>query len=71
MTTADGKVRTGILVERSPEAIKLKDAQASVVRIALKDVESMQAQKKSLMPEQLLAISRRNKPLTCWPTWNR
>jgi len=52
--TAEGKTYTGILAERTAESAALKDAQGNVVRFRLKDVESFQPQKKSLMPDDLL-----------------
>ncbi len=52
--TADGKTSTGILAERNAESAALKDAQGKIVRIRLKDVESFDPQKKSLMPDALL-----------------
>jgi len=52
--TADGKTYTGIVAERNGESAALKDAQGKIVRIRLKDVESFEPQKKSLMPDALL-----------------
>jgi uncharacterized repeat protein (TIGR03806 family) len=52
--TADGKAYTGIFAEKSAESAALKDAQGNIVRFQLKDVESFQPQKKSLMPDDLL-----------------
>jgi putative heme-binding domain-containing protein len=54
VVTSAGKAVTGILVARTNEAVTLKDAQANQVRISMADVETIQPQKKSLMPEQLL-----------------
>ncbi len=52
--TTDGKAYTGIVAERNAESAALKDAQGNVVRFRLKDVESFDPQKKSLMPDGLL-----------------
>lgn len=49
--TTDGRVLTGVLVERTDDAIRLKDAQAKEIVIALKDIEFTAPQQKSLMPE--------------------
>jgi putative heme-binding domain-containing protein len=51
---ADGKTHSGIVVERSVESAALKDAQGNIVRFKLKDVETFEPQKKSLMPDGLL-----------------
>jgi len=52
--TIDGKTHSGIVAERSGESAALKDAQGNIVRFKLKDVESFEPQKKSLMPDGLL-----------------
>jgi uncharacterized repeat protein (TIGR03806 family) len=52
--TTGGKAYTGIVAERNAESAALKDAQGNVVRFRLKDVESFDPQKKSLMPDGLL-----------------
>ncbi len=49
--TSDGRVLTGVLVERTDDAIRLRDVQAKEVLIALKDIEFTAPQQKSLMPE--------------------
>ncbi|MDA1053711.1 MAG: PQQ-dependent sugar dehydrogenase [Planctomycetota bacterium] len=49
--TSDGRVLTGVLVERTDDAMRLKDAQAKEVLVALKDIEFTAPQQKSLMPE--------------------
>jgi len=49
--TSDGRVLTGVLVERTNDAIRLKDAQAKEILIAIKDVQFTAPQQKSLMPE--------------------
>ncbi len=54
MQTADGKDHSGIVAERNAESAALKDAQGNVTRFRLKDVESFEPQKKSLMPDGLL-----------------
>jgi putative heme-binding domain-containing protein len=52
--TADGRVYTGLLVSRTEKEVVLKDAKDQEIRLPAKKVESLVAQKKSLMPEQLL-----------------
>ncbi len=52
--TAGGKAYTGVVAERNAESAALKDAQGNVIRFRLKDVESFEPQKKSLMPDSLL-----------------
>jgi uncharacterized repeat protein (TIGR03806 family) len=52
--TRDGKTRTGLVLERSREAATLIDAQGNTERIAFKDIEAFEPQRKSLMPDSLL-----------------
>lgn len=52
--TADGRVVTGLLVDRNDQEVVLKDAQAKVVRIPATEIELIAPQQKSLMPELLL-----------------
>ena len=52
--TVDGKTHSGIVAERGAESAALKDAQGNIVRFKLKEVESFEPQKKSLMPDGLL-----------------
>jgi putative heme-binding domain-containing protein len=54
LETKDGRIITGLLVEKSKEAVVLKDAQAKTVRIPNAEVESLAPQSRSLMPELLL-----------------
>jgi putative heme-binding domain-containing protein len=49
--TAAGTVHTGLLVERTKEAIVLRDAENRRHRIAADDIENLVQQPKSLMPE--------------------
>src|SRR5262249_46606751 len=49
-----GQVHSGLLVERSPREIVLKDARNEVIKIRPVDVEQLVPQPKSLMPELLL-----------------
>ena len=51
--TTGGAVHTGIVVERTPERIVLRDAEKSV-ELAAKDVKRMVALEKSIMPDSLL-----------------
>lgn len=52
--TDDGKVQSGLLIERTDEQITLKDAAGKDIKVAADTVELMVAQKKSLMPEMQL-----------------
>jgi len=52
--TDGGQIHTGLLVEKSAEAIVLKDAKNEVARIPAADVASMVPSQKSLMPDLLL-----------------
>jgi putative heme-binding domain-containing protein len=52
--THDGKTRTGLIQERSREAVTLIDAQGNTERIAFKNIEAFEPQRKSLMPDNLL-----------------
>ena len=52
--TASGQLHTGLLIEKSDTTVILRPATGKDVRIDAKDLVGMQAQKTSLMPEQLL-----------------
>ncbi len=52
--TSDGRVLTGLLVERSAQEVVLKDAQNQVLRVPAEEVELLAPQQQSLMPELLL-----------------
>ena len=52
--TAEGQVHTGLLVEKTAEAITLRTAQNKDIRIPSRDVEQLVPQRQSLMPELLL-----------------
>ncbi len=52
--TKQGRVHAGLLVQQSDEEVVLKDNQHQLIRIARADVEVLQPQEKSLMPEMLL-----------------
>ena len=52
--TKDGRVVSGLAVEKSATAIVLKDAQGKTVRLMNAEVERMVPQSRSLMPELLL-----------------
>ena len=49
-----GQVLSGLLAERTPSEVGLKDARNQTVRIPSADVERMEMQARSLMPELLL-----------------
>jgi uncharacterized repeat protein (TIGR03806 family) len=52
--TTDGKVRTGLVLERKGDTVTIADAQGQSERIPLKSIEAFEPQKKSLMPDSLL-----------------
>jgi uncharacterized repeat protein (TIGR03806 family) len=54
VATKAGQVITGVIVERSPKAIALRDAQNNLIRLAAGDVDQMAAQQQSIMPDLLL-----------------
>jgi putative heme-binding domain-containing protein len=54
LVTKSGLVATGLLVEKGAEHIVLKDAKAQLTRVAAAEVQSLDRQKQSLMPELLL-----------------
>lgn len=51
---SDGRLQTGLLVERTEQAISLKDNKGKVTTLALADVEQLAPQQQSLMPDLLL-----------------
>ena len=52
--TVDGKVHTGLLIEKNLERLVLKDAKNQEIRLAAKDIEEITPQQQSLMPDLLL-----------------
>jgi putative heme-binding domain-containing protein len=54
LETKDGRVTSGLIVEKTPREVVLKDAQAKTVRIPSSEVEQLVPQSRSLMPELLL-----------------
>lgn len=50
----DGRVYTGLLVERTEQAVSLKDNKGNVTTFALADTEQLAPQQQSLMPDLLL-----------------
>ncbi len=54
LETKDGRVMTGLVVEKNGREVVLKDAQGKTVRIPGGDVEHLVPQSRSLMPELLL-----------------
>jgi uncharacterized repeat protein (TIGR03806 family) len=54
LATNAGRVHSGLLVERNEREIALRDAQNQEIRVAVSDVEVLDAQKQSLMPDLLL-----------------
>ena len=54
LETKDGRVLTGLVVEKNGREVVLKDAQGKTVRIPGGEVEHLVPQSRSLMPELLL-----------------
>lgn len=54
LETKAGQVYSGILVEKSPQEVVLKDARNELIRVRAADVDQLVSQPKSLMPELLL-----------------
>ncbi len=52
--TSDGRLHSGLLVERTEQAVALKDNKGNVVRLAAADIELLAPQQQSLMPDLLL-----------------
>ncbi len=52
--TKSGVITAGMLVERTPREVVLKDARNETIRVAADDIETVTPQGKSLMPELLL-----------------
>ncbi|HEX3314021.1 MAG TPA: PQQ-dependent sugar dehydrogenase [Gemmataceae bacterium] len=52
--TTSGKLYTGLLIEKSNAIVVLRPATGKDVRLDAKDIVGLQAQRTSLMPEQLL-----------------
>jgi putative heme-binding domain-containing protein len=52
--TADGQLYTGVLVDKNDKEVVLRDVNDKEIRLPAGKVAGMLAQKKSLMPEQLL-----------------
>ena len=53
MVTADGRVITGRLEQQSSDEVTLRTAENQLMRVAARDVESLQKQTTSLMPGDL------------------
>jgi putative heme-binding domain-containing protein len=54
VSTTDGRVLTGVVVEKDNQVVVLRGADAQNVTVLLTQIEEMAAQRKSLMPEGLL-----------------
>jgi putative heme-binding domain-containing protein len=54
LETKDGRVSTGLVVEKSAREVVLKDAQGKTVRVPGAEVKQLVPQSRSLMPELLL-----------------
>lgn len=54
LVTEDGDVHSGLMVEKTAERVTLRDAQNRLHTVASADIQQLQQQPQSLMPEQLL-----------------
>jgi uncharacterized repeat protein (TIGR03806 family) len=54
LETKDGRVLTGLIVEKRAQELVLKDAQGKTIRVPNDDVQQVVPQSRSLMPELLL-----------------
>jgi putative heme-binding domain-containing protein len=52
--TKDGRVITGLVVEKTDQSVVIRDAQAKTVQIPKAEIERLAPQSRSLMPELLL-----------------
>jgi putative membrane-bound dehydrogenase-like protein len=55
-TTRKGQVYTGLKVAKTADEVVLRDANAQEIRIATKDLEELTPSKKSLMPDNVVAL---------------
>jgi putative membrane-bound dehydrogenase-like protein len=55
-TTKKGQVYSGLKISQSAEEVVLRDATGKDVRLARKDVETLEASKRSLMPANVVAL---------------
>ncbi len=54
LVTVDGRVLTGLLLERTDSMVTLRDAQGNEHRVLKDDIDELVSQPRSLMPELLL-----------------
>ena len=54
LETKDGRVLSGLAVERTKDAVVLKDAQGKTIKVASVEIDRLVPQSRSLMPELLL-----------------
>ena len=54
LETKDGRVLSGLAVERTKDAVVLKDAQGKTIKVASAEIDRLVPQSRSLMPELLL-----------------
>lgn len=52
--TKQGKLHSGLVIEKSGEQITLKDGQGNLIQLPAAEISNMISQQKSLMPENLL-----------------
>ena len=54
LVTLSGKVHIGLLVEKTPEKVVIKNASKEVITVPAADIQILQMQEKSMMPDLLL-----------------
>ena len=54
LETKDGRVLSGLAVERTKDGVVLKDAQGKTIKVASAEIDRLVPQPRSLMPELLL-----------------
>ena len=54
LETKDGRVLSGLAVERTKDAVVLKDAQGKTIKVPSAEIDRLVPQSRSLMPELLL-----------------
>jgi len=52
--TVDGRVHTGLLIEKNLEQVVLKDAKNKEIRLSVNDIDEIVPQQLSMMPDLLL-----------------
>ncbi|HEY1068759.1 MAG TPA: HEAT repeat domain-containing protein, partial [Pirellulales bacterium] len=54
LETTDGRVFAGFLIEKTDSQVTIKDIKGNLIRVAADEIDTLEEQKKSLMPELVL-----------------